>query len=102
MQKIINGRMYNTDTATEINWQENTANRGNYNYYREYLYRKKTGEFFLYGYGNAASGYRRLNAGGLYEPGEKIIPISDERAKTWVEQYCSVDTYIELFGAVEE
>lgn len=47
--------MYNTETATEIDWQENTANRGDYSYYREYLYRKKTGEFFLYGYGNAAS-----------------------------------------------
>ena len=51
MKKIINERMYNTETATEIDWQENTANRGDYSYYREYLYRKKTGEFFLYGYG---------------------------------------------------
>ena len=56
----------------------------------------------MYGYGNAASGYCQLNANRLYEPGEKIIPISEERAKTWVERYCDVDTYIELFGAVEE
>ena len=102
MQKIINGRMYNTNTATEIGWRENTANRGDYSYYREYLYRKKTGEFFLYGYGNAASGYCQLNANILYEPGEKIIPISEEGAKTWVEQHCDIDTYIDLFGEVEE
>ena len=102
MQKIINGRMYNTNTATEIGWRENTANRGDYSYYREYLYRKKTGEFFLYGYGNAASKYCQSDAVGMREPGKKIVPMSEDEAKTWVERYCDVDTYIELFGAVEE
>ena len=28
--------------------------------------------------------------------------MSEDEAKTWVERYCDVDTYIELFGAVEE
>lgn len=102
MKKIINGRMYNTETATEIDWKENMANRGDYNYRKETLYRKKTGEFFLYDYGNALSERCKLKGNGLYEPTEEIIPISEEYAKTWVERYCDVDTYIELFGAVEE
>ena len=56
----------------------------------------------MYGSGNAASKYREIVGNRMYGRGEKIVPISDEDAKTWVEQYCSVDTYIELFGEVEE
>lgn len=38
----------------------------------------------------------------MREPGKKIVPISEDEAKTWIERYCDVDTYVELFGAVEE
>ena len=102
MKKIINGKMYNTETAEEINDWENTPYNSNYIYFREYLYRKKTGEFFLYGYGNASSPYCEETADRMRSPGEKIVPISEEHAKTWVEEHCCVDTYIELFGDVEE
>lgn len=102
MRKIINGKMYNTETATVIDSYENMRNKRDYGYCEELLYRKKTGEFFLYGHGGAASKYAEIQADRKRCSGEKIIPLTEQQAKAWVEQYSDVDTYIELFGEVEE
>ena len=102
MKKILNGKMYNTETAEEIGSWENTPYKSNYIYFKEYLYRKKTGEFFLYGSGNASSKYCEVTADMMRSPGEKIVPLTKKEAMVWVENYSDVDTYIELFGEVEE
>ena len=102
MRKIINKKMYDTETAECVEEFENTLYKGNAHYYKESLYRKKTGEFFLYGYGNARTKYAAVTIGGMYSPDEKIIPLSEEEAMDWMEQHGDVDTYIELFGEVEE
>lgn len=102
MRKIINGKMYDTETAEEIDWCENMTNPGNYSYCKEVLYRKKTGEFFLHGKGNAASMYAEVQADRMRSPGEKIVPLAIKEAMVWVENYSDADTYIDLFGEVEE
>ncbi len=102
MRKIINGKMYDTETATEIENWENTPYKNNYIYFKEYLYRKKTGEFFLYGRGNASSKYCEETADRMRSPGEKIVPLTIKEAMVWVENYSDADTYIALFGKVEE
>lgn len=102
MRKIINKKMYDTETAEWVEEFENTPYKSNYQYYVETLYRKKTGEFFLHGCGNAASPYAEVRADRMRSPGEKIIPLTEAEAKNWMEQYGDVDTYIELFGEVEE
>jgi hypothetical protein len=63
---------------------------------------QKTGEFFLYGSGNAASKYCEETAERMRSPGERIVPLTIKEAMVWVENYCDADTYIELFGEVEE
>ncbi len=51
MKKVIDGKVYDTETATlKAEW-ENMYDARNFNYVEEQLYQKKTGEFFLYGYG---------------------------------------------------
>lgn len=102
MRKIINKKMYDTDTAEFVEVFENTPYRSNAYYFKEKLYRKKTGEFFLHGYGNALTRYAEVTIGGMCSPGEKIIPLTKEEVKNWVEQKGDIDTYIELFGEVEE
>ena len=94
--------MYDTETAECVEKFENTPYKGNAHYYKESLFRKKTGEFFLYGYGNARTKYASVTIGGMYSPDEKVIPLSKEEAMDWMEQHGDVDTYIELFGEVEE
>ena len=102
MQWTIDGKEYDTDTAKCVGSYKNTPYHNDANFYEEMLYRKKTGEFFLYGQGNTASKYAEVRADRMRSPGEIIIPLTEDEAKNWVEQYGDVDTYIELFGEVEE
>lgn len=48
MKKIINGKMYNTETAEKLTSWEHSY-RSQVDWYEEMLYKKKTGEYFLYG-----------------------------------------------------
>ena len=94
MKQIINGKMYNTETAKYIDYYTNNRGRNDYNYVREELYLKKTGEFFLY-----REFYAYGEGGGFRE---RIYPLTVDEAKNWVENKSGVDTYIELFGEPEE
>lgn len=42
MKKIINGKMYNTETATEIEHYNNGMPYSDFTYFEESLYKKKT------------------------------------------------------------
>ena len=101
MKKIINGKMYNTETAQEIACYCNDLSKGDFRYYDEMLYRKKTGEFFLSGEGGPMSKYSRP-CGNMTGAGSGIIPISIDEAKSWIEQYSGTAVYIEVFGEPEE
>ena len=48
MKKIINGKMYNTDTAKELAGWSSPGGRGDFSHYEETLYQKRTGEFLLH------------------------------------------------------
>lgn len=66
------------------------------------LYKKKTGEYFLYGNGNAGSKYARETSQNCYSPDETIIPITESTARRLVERNASVEEYIRIFGEPEE
>ena len=101
MKKIINGKRYDTDTATSLG-ADSYSNTRDFNYWYEELYRKQTGEFFLYGEGGAASKYAVSVGQNSWEGGSKIIPLSIESAKEWAEEHLSADLYEEAFGEVDE
>ena len=101
MKKIINRKMYNTDTAEQIA-EYSFSIPGNFHYLQEILYRKSNGEYFLYGEGGAASRYREQVDQNSWSSGETIIPFSDEDAKSWLEEHDECDVYIRLFGTPEE
>ena len=101
MRKIINGRKYDTETARKIA-ADSALGPSDFRYYDEALYQKKTGEFFLAGEGGPMTKYGEDVGGNMRGSGRKIIPLSDEEAREWVERVCSFDTYCELFGEPEE
>ena len=74
MKKIINGKMYDTDTSEEIYLDEN-KNR--------HIFKTMKGNYFL-----------------LYSNGE-IVPKTENEVKELLGLY-NADRYIELFGEVEE
>ncbi len=101
MKKIINGRLYNTETAKLVGSTSRSHPR-DLGYWKEDLYLKKTGEFFLHGLGGAFTKYGKNIDRNTFTGGEEITPLSLEDAKAWAEKYLSVEDYEEIFGEVEE
>lgn len=87
MKKVINKKLYNTETAQEIGmiWIGPEFDGTGW----EKLYRKKTGEFFTL--------YHRYN-----DHFEKITPLTYNEAQEWAEKHLDGDDYISIFGEPEE
>jgi hypothetical protein len=102
MKKIIKGKVYDTETAKKVaSWYSSYA-RNDFHYYEEELYQKKTGEFFLYGEGNAASPYSKSCGQNEWCGGEKIVPLTFAEAQEWAEKHLDGDEYCEIFGEPDE
>lgn len=80
MRKVLNRKLYDTDTAEVIGDWESCCDRGNFHYYREVLHRKRTGELFLYGEGHGLSPYGKTYVDGMRGWGESIEPLSQDAA----------------------
>ena len=103
MKKIINYKKYDTDTAKEIASMSSGGSYTDFKHYEETLYRKKTGEFFIFGEGGAMSKYcERAAYENMWTSGSRIVPLTLEEAQQWVMEFCDGDTYESLFGPVEE
>lgn len=101
MKKVINGALYNTDTAKQLADWDNKLPGNDFGYCSETLYRTKAGKFFLHCEGGANSIYGEWhgNSGGF---GEQINPLSAEQARHWAEQKLDGDQYAEIFGEPDE
>ena len=101
MKQIINGKLYDTDTATCLG-SYCYGNYGDFHHVSEELYQKKNGEFFLAGEGGPLSEYAVQTDTNSWSGGEQIIPYSENEARCWAEEHMSADEYIDVFGDVEE
>lgn len=100
MKKIINGKVYDTSTAECVARWDNDYPVRDFHYCMEELYRKKTGEYFLYGEGGPMSKYA-VWQGNSGSGGERISPLTYDEATEWAERLDG-DKYEEIFGAVSE
>ena len=101
MKKIINNKLYNTDTANLLCSYSNGYGINDFQHFQEDLYIKQNGEYFLHGSGGAMSKYSK-NCGGYSTGGSTIIPLTCKGAKNWAAEHLAVDEFLELFGTVEE
>lgn len=105
MKKVINNKVYDTDTATYLAWWENQFHPGDFDWKREELYRKKTGEYFLHGEGGAMSEYARpadSSSGNWVQGGQKIVLLTYEQANEWAKNHLDTEEYMELFGIKDD
>lgn len=102
MKKIINGKKYDTETATVVAEWSTPDSWNSHTHTEETLYRKKTGEFFIYGEGGPQTKYATDMGQGAWMMGDKIIPLSFEAARKWAEEHLEVEEYESIFGEVEE
>lgn len=94
--KVINGKRYDCRSA-QLMAEYEYSNRRDFHWYHEELYRRKTGDFFLACEGGPASQYRRTINQNEWTGGEKIIPLTHDEAREWVERHCDGTTYDLIF-----
>lgn len=102
MKKIINGKAYDTDTATRLGTWWSSSDVRDFSHVEETLYRKRTGEHFLHGYGGPMSKYARAEGQNSWSGGDRIMPMSYDEARAWAEEHLDADEYEAAFGEVTE
>lgn len=102
MKKVINGKMYNTDTARKIASCEHGDGPRDFRYYSESLYCKRTGEYFLSGEGGPMTKYSHTVGQNSWRGGDGIIPLTYEEALDWAEREMDADDYEAEFGPAPE
>lgn len=102
MKKIINGKVYDTDTAKELGSWANGGTWRDFTHMEETLYRKKTGEFFLHGEGGPMSRYAEAQGQNSWSGGSRIMPMTFTEARKWAEEHLDGDEYEAIFGTVTE
>lgn len=102
MKKVINGKLYNTETAKLLATYRNGGSWRDFSHYEESLYRKKTGEYFLHGEGGPMTRYAETVGQNEWSGGEKILPMGYAEAQKWGEKHLDGDEYEEIFGEIAE
>ena len=100
MKKIIGGKKYDTDTA-KILGSAGYSHPGDFSFWAEHLYQKKTGEFFLHGIGGPMSRYARRIGPDEWTGGEEIRPLSLKEAREWAEKHLEAEEYEQIFEVIE-
>ena len=101
MKKVINGALYDTETAKPLG-KDSYSNPRDFRHWVETLYRTKSGKFFLHGVGGAMTKYAVSVGQNEWSGGEKIIPLDLDSAQKWAEEHLGGDEYIKAFGEPEE
>jgi hypothetical protein len=98
MKRVIEGKVYNTETATEIATWSNHYFPNDFHYCEETLYRTKKGAWFIAGEGGALSKYSRPCGSNGSCGGDGLEPISAKEAMEWLEQHEFTDELEEHFA----
>src|SRR5699024_2075672 len=75
--KIVNRKVYNTETAKEIGNWSNGLPYTDTNYIEETFYKTKKGNYFIYGEGGANTMYSERN-GSMSSGSKEIKPVNKE------------------------
>lgn len=102
MRKIINNKMYDTDKAECLAEWDNGRRDDRLYVVIEELYRKRTGEFFLCGFGGPATHYAVHYGNSNWTGSSKIVPLSYEAARKWAEEKLDASEYEHIFGEIAE
>lgn len=89
MKQVIDGLLYNTETAHTIGNYYNNKTYSDFDCIDETLYKTKKGRYFIH------------HDNGVRCGGEYIEPVSVEEAKEWLEAHCDADEYLDEFPAEE-
>ena len=102
MRKVIDGKVYDTDTAEQVA-AASYSNYGDLGYWAEGLYRTQKGDWFLVGEGSAMSKYARSVGQNETGGGSAIIPLTRGKALAWLGAHAPAsEAFEEYFANVVE
>ena len=78
MRKVIKGKTYDTETATEVAKYETHRREKDLRYYTEKLYHTRTNNYFLCGRGGYLTKYAKFG-----DNEKHIIPLTELEAVQW-------------------
>lgn len=102
MKKIIDGKVFNTETATCVGEWSNGDYCNDFKWASEKLYKKKNGEFFLFGEGGPMSTYAESVGNNSWTGGLAINPLTVKEAYDWAMENLAASKFEEIFGTVSE
>jgi hypothetical protein len=97
MIRIIDGKCYNIQTATEIASYWNRLSPSDFHNVSETLYRTPKGQYFLVGKGGALSKYAQSCGQNSTCGGSEWSVFSDEEAFEWLERHEETEQLEALF-----
>jgi len=100
MKQVIDGKVYNTDTAYEIGEVCSGESIGDFGSWYGSLYKTKNGRFFIDGSGGPMTMFA-VHSGNSSSGSTGIIVLSDDDARSIAEKDMEADV-IEKFFTVEE
>jgi hypothetical protein len=100
MRKVINGKVYDTETAIEVCDVSSDHARSDFKWHSTTLYRTKKGSWFLAGRGHAMSMWASYN-GNTSGPGSGIRVLDADEARELLERHGTAEL-VEKWFEVEE
>lgn len=98
MKRIVDGKRYDTETAREVG-SASYGNRGDFEHFDESLYRTRSGNWFVAGWGGPRSHYAEQVDQRSWSGGSGLRPLSTPEAREWLERHGHTDALEEEFGA---
>ena len=86
MKKIVEGKRYDTETATLIG-EYSYGYRGDFERIHEGLYRTKTGNFFVAGTGGPKTRYSVQVEQNSWSGSSDIYPLTNDEALEWAQAH---------------
>ena len=87
MMRIIDGKRYNTETATKVASWGNNLGRRDFNNVDETLYVTAKKNWFLHGEGGASSAWAVSAGQNAWQGGEDIRVMNALEARDWLERH---------------
>jgi hypothetical protein len=102
MKKVIEGKVYNTASATELGSRSYGTNLRDFHYVSESLYVTKNGAFFIAGEGGALSKYSESLGQNSYSSGSGMSVLDATAALACAESFDLDVDIIEKYFTVTE